>query len=122
MIIRQTVDYIMEHPYLKDAIESYNKGNEKDLRHILNEIQTHVWLKTALCASRIYGNNKWCNAGEIRLLLREMPPPENLDFRLPIPLPKDTCIVVNITKRGKRKEVYNKMQLEINFSYMARAQ
>lgn len=82
------IDYLIGHPAFCEAVDSYNRGNEKPLKNILIDLQIHSYQKTAQCASKTYGLNKWQNSADIKVILRELPPPDNLDYTLPIPLQK----------------------------------
>jgi len=85
MTINQNTKYILAHPQTKEAIEEYNKGNTFALEQLLFEIQFHVFDKTALLCSKVYGLNKWNNSGVIKDFIRTCEPPTNLSICLTIP-------------------------------------
>lgn len=75
----------MEHPYTQKAIEEYNNGNNSMLEQLLFEIHFHVFDKTALVCSQVYGVNRWNNTVVIKDLIRNVEPPKNLSISLSIP-------------------------------------
>ena len=85
MNIKQNVAYIMEHPYLKKAIEEYNNGNKQMVEQLLFEVHFHVFDKTALLCSQVYGTNRWNGTVVIKDLIRNVEPPKNLSIALSIP-------------------------------------
>lgn len=103
-------DYLLDHPAFIDAIESYNHGDYKPLKNILMDVQIHSYQKTADLASKIFGLNKWQNSSDLKILIRETPPPP-LDFRLPIP--KNIIKVNKIVKNKSRLKVMIKNQLDL---------
>lgn len=85
MNIKQNVAYIIEHPYTKKAIEEYNEGSKDMLEQLLFEIHFHVFDKTALLCSQVYGLNRWNGTVVIKDLIRNISPPTNLSISLSIP-------------------------------------
>jgi hypothetical protein len=85
MTINQNTKYILDHPQTKEAVEEYSKGNTKPLERLLFEIQFHVFDKTTLYCSKIYGLNKWNNSGVIKDFIRTAEPPTNLSIYLTTP-------------------------------------
>lgn len=88
MNIKSNTEYILNHPYTKKAIEEYVKGDETMLRQLIFEIHFHVFDKTALLCSQVYGINKWNNTVVIKDLIRNVEPPNNLSISLAIPKKK----------------------------------
>lgn len=88
MTINQNIEYIMDHPLTKLAISEYNNGNPETLKQLLFEIHFHVFDKTALLCSQVYGTNKWNNTVVIKDLIRHAEPPKNLSIVLSIPKKK----------------------------------
>lgn len=88
MNIKKSVEYVMEHPFTKSAIEDYVNGDSSKLETLLFEIHFHVFDKTALLCSKTYGLNKWNSAGPIKDFIRNVEPPTNLSISLPIPKKK----------------------------------
>lgn len=88
MTIQKNIEYIMEHPFTKYAIEEMNKGNSEPFKQLLFEIHFHVFDKTALSCAQTYGLNKWNNTVVIKELIRHCEPPKNLSISLPIPKKK----------------------------------
>ncbi len=113
MTITKNSDAILEHPFFKAAMKKYCSGDAADIRHILNELATHVYLKTAENCSRAYRLNvKNFNMSVVMTAIKEVHPPENLDTRLPIPkIPP--CKVVMLLPKNKRH--YDPHQLKIEF-------
>ena len=75
----------MSHPFTKKAIEAYNNGDASMLEQLIFEIHFHTFDKTSLLCSKVYGLNKWNNAGAIKSLIRNIEPPNNLSISLQIP-------------------------------------
>lgn len=88
MNIKSNVDYILQHPYTKKALEEYGNGEDAMLKQLIFEIHFHVFDKTALLCSQVYGVNKWNNSGVIKDLIRNVEPPSNLSISLSIPKKK----------------------------------
>lgn len=88
MTINQQIEYILEHPFTKNAIQEYNNGNPDVLKQLLFEIHFHVFDKTALHCSKVYGVNKWNNTVVLKELIRHCEPPTNLSIVLSIPKKK----------------------------------
>lgn len=87
MTIKQTTLLIFKHPFFKEAIRKFQKGDPADLMAIFDNAQIHVWKTVVRCATKEYGRNKWGQHADIREKLSELPPPDSLDLYLPIPLP-----------------------------------
>lgn len=85
MNIKQSVEYIMMHPYTKKAVEEYNNGNPDMLAQLIFEIHFHTFDKTAILCSQVFGLNRWNNTVVIKDLLRNVEPPKNLSISLSIP-------------------------------------
>lgn len=103
MTIKAQIDALFRHPALPAAMDSYQQGDEIALRHIFFETIFHVYQKTTLNASRTYGTNRWLDSCEILQEIRDTPPPDNLDLRLPIPEKKVIVEVVPVIKIKVKK-------------------
>lgn len=116
MTITKNAESILEHPYLKEAIEQFQQGNTKDMRHLLSELATHVYLTVASNCAKVYrGEVKNHNIPIVYGYIKDICPPTNLDIRLPIPPPKPKveCKVVKLTPKVKGYK--DPKQLEIQF-------
>ncbi len=99
MTIKGQTEAIISHPCFKEAIDQYISGDYRLMKHLLSEVQIHIWQKTALTASRVYGRNRWLDSCKILAEIRETPPPDNLDIRFPIPDKKE-LVIVKVEKLG----------------------
>lgn len=116
MTIQKTVDYVLNQPFTKQALDRYHKGDDKDLRHLLSELQIHSWQIVSANACRVYGQNKRRKSNEIMQEIKEMPPPENLSILLPFVATIKECIVVPLVAKVKLAKGYKvPNQLEIDF-------
>lgn len=118
MTITQTSDYVLSHPFTKQAVQSYLQGNNKDLKFLFDLLQMDIYQETAKDCAKAFKRNKSQNYPLIEEAIREVEPPERLNTRLPIPPPKPICIVVpmKVTKPKVKPLVQAiKNQLELAF-------
>lgn len=119
MTITATVKYLLEHPFFKQAIIAYNRGDDKDIQYVLQELQIHTWLTVAKDCSVAFRQNKRANDPQIIEAIRDVEPPTSLDIRFPIPLKQEHCKVITLSppkvKHHKSFKIEN--QLELVFSY-----
>ncbi len=87
MTIKETTKSIFRHPFFKEAMRKFAKGDPADLMAIFDNAQIHVYQTVVRCATKEYGRNKWGQVDDIRVKISELPPPTTLDLYLPIPLP-----------------------------------
>ena len=83
MNIKKQVAYILEHPYTKEAIAKAQAGDTEMLAHLLSEVHIHSYLTVGSNALRTYRLNKKSGSFVIIDELRCMPPPDNLNIKLP---------------------------------------
>lgn len=117
MTITATVKYLLEHPFFKQAIIAYNRGDDKDIQHVLQELQIHTWLTVAKDCSVAFRHNKRANDPQIIEAIREVQPPTTLDIRLPIPIKQEHCKVITLPKVRIHKSFKIENQLELTFTY-----
>lgn len=98
--IKQQSKLIIEHPFFKKCLEDAKDGDFSSFERLLMETMCHVWERSALDASRIYGQYRRANSCDIKKEIRDLPPPVALDLRLPF-----------VTCTEKRVE-----QIEIDFT------
>ncbi len=122
MTISATVKYLLEHPFLKQAIINYNRGDERDLDYLLNIVHIHTWQTVSKDCVRAFRQNKGSNDPIIIEAIKGIPRPETLDIRLPIPLKIEDCKVVILSPKIKHIKNYkDPKQLEIEFTTKQKA-
>ena len=117
MTISANSDYILEHPFLKQAIANFNRGDIKDLKYLISEIHIHTWLTVSNDCAVAFRQNKRLNNPEILSAIRDIPPPVKLSLHLPIPLKTEECKVVALSTKThpiKNHKIAN--QLEFDFT------
>lgn len=119
MTISQNTEYVLEHPFTKRALRSAISGNTKDLKFILNLLQIDTYQEVASLCTRAFKTNKKENYPHIEEAIREVPPPERLNTKLPIPLPECIVVVMKSKNGGNHKKVINPYQLVIDFTKKA---
>lgn len=90
MTILQQIQYLKTHPFYQSAL-----GSEEALDHLLFEVMFHTYTVCSVNSTRAY-RRAMCmkmNSPEVLCAVRDVPPPANLDVRLPIP---DACRVVSM--------------------------
>lgn len=109
MTIGSTIENMMIHPYFKDAIKQYNEGNTNDLKFLLIDLSTHVYQQTSSLNAVTYRQNKRYSPTEIYQAIKDMPPPENLNFWLKAAVKvqpvQAECKVINFIKEVKKKAI-----------------
>jgi hypothetical protein len=116
MTISQNTEYVLEHPFTKRALRSAINGNLKDLKFILDLLQIDTYQEVAALCTRAFKTNKKENYPQIEEAIREVPPPQRLNTKLPIPLPECIVVVMKSKNGGNHKRVINPRQLEIDFT------
>lgn len=107
---------IIKHPFFNECLKKANTGDMSGFERLFLEVSAHIWEKSALSASKTYGTWHRSNHCLIKNELREMPPPTNLDLRLPFVRPepkKPTAVLKSIGKAIKK--MANPNQLKISF-------
>lgn len=118
MTISQNSNYVLEHPFLKAAINAFLSGEIKDLKFILDSLQEDMYHKMLPLCAKAYKANKKENYPQVEQAILEVSPPDRLNIHLPIPLPT-VCKVVpmRLVKQKKSQTVVNyKGQLEFDFN------
>lgn len=118
MTINGNTNYILEHPFLQQAIIAYNRGDDKDLKFILSSIQEDMYHITVNQCAKVYKRFKKETYPIIENEIRCAEPPECLNVKLPIPLKQENCKVVILSpkiKHIKNFKIIN--QLELEFTY-----
>lgn len=102
MTIATNIENMMQHPYFKEAVQRFSVGDHKDLKIFLTDLNTYLYQVTCANNAIAYRKNKNYSPTEIYTSIRNMPPPDNLDFRLPIHkmgAEDDGCKVVSIVQK-----------------------
>lgn len=124
MTIQNQVSAIFEHPYFKQGVRNYVSGDKSDLSHLFSEAFIHCYLVVAQNCGREFRLNKWATHPVTYSAIKDIPPPVNLDLRLPIPLPfeEPVCKVVplKIVKRYPKAN-HTPNQLEFLFPILNKA-
>ncbi|MCW3111393.1 MAG: hypothetical protein JWQ09_5899 [Segetibacter sp.] len=125
MTIATNIENMMQHPYFKDAVQRFADGDQKDLKIFLTDLNTYVYQITSANNAVAYRTNKNYSPTEIYASIRNMEPPTNLDFRLPIHKigmveEYDNCKVISIVEKviiikKKVASYFNPTQLSISF-------
>jgi len=116
MTISQNSNYVLEHPYLKAAVNSFLSGDHKQLKFILDSLQEDMYHKMLPLCAKAYKANKKENYPQVEQAILEVSPPDRLNIQLPIPLPTIECKIVPMIKHKKSRTVVNaKGQLEFDF-------
>lgn len=90
MTIKDQSRYALRHPAFKQAVKNYQDGSDEDLEYILCILQKETADKTREAALRTYTQWKNLNTCDIKIELRRMEIPDNLDVRMPIVKPKES--------------------------------
>jgi hypothetical protein len=125
MTIASNIENMMQHPYFKDAVQRFADGDPKDLKIFLTDLNTYLYQTTCHNNALEYRKNKNYSPTEIYTNIKNMEPPTNLDFRLPIykvgTMPEmEVCKVVSFVDKvmAVKKKVasyFNPTQLSIVF-------
>jgi hypothetical protein len=109
---------ILEHPFFNECLEKANRNDMSGFERLFYEMSAHIWEKCSLQASRTYGNWHRSNHCLVKKELRDMPPPTNLDLRLPFvqPKPQSRTQVFKTNHKHIRLQVNNPNQLLITFT------
>lgn len=117
MTIKKAIDYILEHPFTKDALIKCQNGDDEDLRYMLFIAIKHTNIVTTSNCLKVYRQNKRTAPNLIIEAFKNITPIENLSIELPIPLIKTeqpVCKVV-IMKVKLPKSWKDPKQLELEF-------
>lgn len=108
---------IISHPYFKHCLELAQNGDMSGFERLFYESLSHSWEVNSLNASRLYGQWHRNNHMVIKKEIREMPPPTNLDLRLPFIQPKQESRSqsVKMSHRRNKLKVHNGDQLLFTF-------
>lgn len=116
-IIQQS-QAIINHPYFKRCLELAGSGDMSGFERLFYEVQSHVWEINSLQASRVYGQWHRANHCDIKREIRDCPPPNNLDLRLPF-VPKTIALppklLLKIVKLRPKPCIENHPQLFLTF-------
>jgi len=120
--IKEQTKLILEHPFFRESLEKANVGDMSGFERLFMEITAHTWEKCSLAASRCYGQWHRANHCLVKKELRDMPPPTNLDLRLPFVQPKQESRtqVFKLSRKPIRTQVNNPNQLCFNFTEVIR--
>jgi len=116
--VKEQTKLILEHPFFKQSLQEAQEGDLSGLERVFMEAMLHTWEKNSLAASRTYGTWHRANHCLVKKELRDMPPPTNLDLRLPFvqPKPQSRTQVFKTNHRHIRVQVNNPNQLLITFT------
>jgi hypothetical protein len=113
---------ILEHPFFNECLEKANRNDMSGFERLFYELSAHTWEKCSLAAARTYGIWHRGNHMTVKKELRDMPPPTNLDLRLPFVQPKQESRsqVFKLSRKTIRTQVNNPNQLCLNFTEVIR--
>jgi hypothetical protein len=109
---------IIQHPFFEECLDKANRGDMSGFERLFLELTAHCWEKCSLASSRTYGTWHRANHMLIKKELRDMPPPTNLNLRLPFVKPKQESSIhaFKTTHRHIRVQVHNPNQLLFTFT------
>jgi len=113
---------IIQHPFFAECLEKANNGDMSGFERLFYEFGSYCWEVNALNASRVYGQWHRANHCDTKREIRNMPPPTNLDLRLPFVQPKQESRpqVFKLSRKTIRTQVNNPNQLCFNFTEVIR--
>jgi hypothetical protein len=113
---------IIQHPFFAECLEKANNGDMSGFERLFYEVQSHCWERCSLQSARTYGIWHRGNHMTVKKELRDMPPPTNLDLRLPFVQPKQESRpqVFKLSRKTIRTQVNNPNQLCFNFEGVIR--
>jgi len=116
--VKEQTKLILEHPFFKQSLQQAQVGDMSGFERLFMEISLHTWEKCSLAASRCYGQWHRANHMTVKKEIRDMPPPTNLDLRLPFVQPKQESRsqVFKTTHKHIRVQVHNPNQLLFTFT------
>lgn len=115
--VKEQTKLILEHPFFKQSLQQAQVGDMSGFERLFMEISLHTWEKCSLAASRCYGQWHRANHMTVKKEIRDMPPPTNLDLRLPFVQPKQESRsqTVKMSHRRNKLKVHNGDQLLFTF-------
>lgn len=115
--VKEQTKLILEHPFFKQSLQQAQVGDMSGFERLFMEISLHTWEKCSLQAARTYGIWHRGNHMTVKKEIRDMPPPTNLDLRLPFVQPKQESRsqVFKISRKPIKVQVNNPNQLLLNF-------
>lgn len=119
MDISQNSDYVLSHPYLREAVDNFRNGDVNTLKFIFVSLQEDMYHKMLVACNKSFKRFKHENFPIIEEEIKLTPSPDCLSIKLPIPLPKEACKIVPMkVKQGRtiRPRFIDAMQLEIDFT------
>lgn len=108
---------ILEHPFFNECLEKAKTNDMSGFDRLFYELSAHIWERCSLQAARTYGIWHRGNHCLVKKEIRDMPPPTNLDLRLPFVQPKQESRsqVFKISRKPIKVQVNNPNQLLLNF-------
>lgn len=116
--VKEQTKIILEHPFFKQSLQQAQVGDMSGFERLFMEISLHTWEKCSLAASRCYGQWHRANHMTVKKEIRDMPPPTNLDLRLPFVKPKKEVRSqsVKMTNKKNKLKVHHNEQLLFTFT------